>query len=115
MRLEVETILELSNLAHSFAKFYSRKFQSPYFASDLQIFGHKNFSTYGIYICLHIQYESGLCGIGSCSYGRRESVCRTSILVVKAFKDFVKQMSDYDDLLQSVCWTVSCVAFATDG
>ena len=46
------------------------------------------------------------------SYSRRESVCRTS--VVKALKDFVEQMSDHDDLLQFVCWTVSCVAFATD-
>ena len=46
---------------------------------------------------------------------RRECVCGTSIFVVKALKDFVEQMSDHDDLLQSVCWTVSCVAFATDG
>ena len=35
--------------------------------------------------------------------------------VVKVFKNFVEQMSDHDELLQSVCWTVSCVAFATDG
>ena len=27
----------------------------------------------------------------------------------------MKQMSDHDDLLQSVCWTVFCVAFSTDG
>ena len=47
--------------------------------------------------------------------GERVSVYRTSIFVVKALKDFVEQMSDHDDLLQSVCWSVSCVAFATDG
>ena len=35
--------------------------------------------------------------------------------VVKAFKNFVEQMPDHDELLQSVCWTVSCVAFSTDG
>ena len=35
--------------------------------------------------------------------------------MVKAFRKFVEQMSDHDDLLQSVCWTVSCIAFATDG
>ena len=49
-------LLELWKLTDSFAKFYSRKFQCPYFANDLQIFGHENFLTYGIYICLHIQY-----------------------------------------------------------
>ena len=57
-----------------------------------------------IYIYIHIQYEHGLCGVGSCSYGRRERECRTS--VVKALKDFVEQMSDHDDLLQSDCWPV---------
>ena len=35
--------------------------------------------------------------------------------VVKVFRNFVDQMSDHDELLQSVCWTVFCVAFATDG
>ena len=33
-----------------------------------------------------------------------ESVCRTSIYVVKAYRNFVEQMSDHDDLLQSVYW-----------
>ena len=44
-----------------------------------------------------------------------ESVSVGLPFVVKALKDFVEQMSNHDDLLQSVCWTVSCVAFATDG
>ncbi len=66
-----------------------------------------------IYTYIYSMYVSGLCGVGSCSYSWRESVCRTS--VVKALKDFVEQMSDHDDLLQPVCWTVSCVAFTTDG
>ena len=26
--------------------------------------------------------------------------------MVKAYRNFVEQMSDHDDLLQSVCWTV---------
>ena len=100
-------------------KFYARNFWAPYFASDLKnclvmiILQH----TVYIYLCLHIiiQYESGLCGVDSCSYSRRVCVCRTSIIVVKALTEFVEQMSDNDVLLQSVCWTVSCVAFATDG
>ena len=36
-----------------------------------------------------------------------ESVCRTSVTVVKAYRNFVEQMPDHDDLLQSVCWTVT--------
>ena len=35
--------------------------------------------------------------------------------MVKAYRNFVQQMSDHDDLLQSVCWTVVCVAFVTAG
>ena len=27
--------------------------------------------------------------------------------MVKDFRKFVEQMSDHDDLLQSICWTVS--------
>ena len=27
----------------------------------------------------------------------------------------MQQMSDHDDLLQSVCWTVVCIAFVTAG
>ena len=36
-----------------------------------------------------------------------ESVCRTSVTVVKAYRNFAEQMPDHDDLLQSVCWTVT--------
>ena len=74
--------------------------------SNIQMFICKYNCT--VYMHNFIQYERGLCGVGSCSYGRRESVCRTSIFVVKALKDFVEQMSDHNDLLQSVCcpvWT----------
>ena len=80
-------------------------------------FWSQKFCNIQIYIQIHIVYESGLCGVGSCSYriGERVSVYRASIFVVKTLKDFVEQMSDHDDLLQFVCWTVSCVAFATDG
>ena len=55
---------------------------------------------------------SCFCGYMVC---RRESVSVGLLFVVKALKDFVEHMSNHDDLLQFVCWTVSCVAFATDG
>ena len=82
-----------------------------------KIFGHESFATYGVYRYVHIysikvDYVELVPVV---TVGERVSVCRTSIFVVKALKDFVEQMSDHDDLLQSVCWTVSCVAFATDG
>ena len=75
-----------------------------------------------------IQCESRLCGVVSVvTWYIGESVSVVPVVtvgecvsvglpfVVKALKDSVEQMSDHDDLPQSVCWTVSCVAFATDG
>ena len=35
--------------------------------------------------------------------------------LVEKLNTFVEYMCDHDELLQSVCWTISCVAFATDG
>ena len=102
---------------------YGRLICKILFTNISVIISYHHIYMYTCTVYIHIQYESGLCGVDSWIMwswflqlqGRRKSVCRTSIFVVKALKDFVEQMSDHDDLLQSVCWSVPCVAFATDG
>ena len=54
-------------------------------------------------VTICIQYESGLVRYVSV-VTVWESVCRTSVFVVKAYRNFVEQMSHHDDLLQSVYW-----------
>ena len=75
-----------------------------------ELFGCENYSI--LYIIL---YSMKMDYVELVPVVKVVSVYRTSIFVVKALKDFVEQMSHHDDLLQFVCWTVSCVAFATDG
>ena len=94
---------------------YGRLICKILFTNISVIISYHHIYMYTCTVYIHIQYESGLCGVDSCSYGRRRvSVYRTFIFV-KALKDFVEQMSDHNDLMQFVRWTVSCVAFATDG
>ena len=96
---------------------YIHKILSPHFASDLQNFLVTNiYIIIYIYIIHNIQYESRSCGVISVvTWYAGESVSVGLLFVVKALKDFVEHMSNHDYLLQFVCWTVSYVAFATDG